>query len=100
EVATKSTPIRTDVGFHQLVMGSPCALPTGTRLEAIAPTTVPSANGVKIDESAKTLSMARRPRAPSSWPRKGYEAPRRMIPTAATKSGTDSVDSMEPNARG
>ena len=31
--------------------GVPAALPTGTRREAIAPTIVPSANGVRIEET-------------------------------------------------
>ena len=62
-MATASTPTRIDVGFSQLENRSPAALPTGTRREAIAPTTVPSANGVSIEESAKTVSIARRSRA-------------------------------------
>ena len=46
------------------VMGSSsCLLPTGTRPDAIPPTTAPSANGVRIDESAKTVSTALRSRA-------------------------------------
>jgi cobalamin biosynthesis Mg chelatase CobN len=47
----------TEVGFSQLMMGSPAALPTGTRPDAIPPTTVPSAKGVRIDDSAKRFSI-------------------------------------------
>jgi hypothetical protein len=99
-VATASTPIVTDVGFSQLVSRSPLAFPTGTRPDAIAPATVPSANGVSTDESANTRSMARCPRAASSWPRTAYAVPRRMMPSRAMNSGTASVEVIEPKATG
>ena len=35
----------------------PAALPTGTRSVAIPPIAVPSANGVRIEESENTVSM-------------------------------------------
>jgi hypothetical protein len=46
--------------LSQLVTRSPRAFPTGTRPEAIAPTTAPSAKGVRIEESEKTASTVRR----------------------------------------
>jgi hypothetical protein len=47
------------VGLSQLDHGSPAALPIGTRSEAIPPITVPRAKGVRIEEIAKTVSIAR-----------------------------------------
>ena len=60
-MATKSAPIRIESGLSQLVTGSPAALPTGTRPEAIAPTTVPRKKGVSTDAAAKSGSARRRP---------------------------------------
>jgi hypothetical protein len=68
-VATARRPTRSDVGLSRLVNRSPAALPTGTRREAIAPTTVPRANGVRIDESEKAVSIRRSSR--------GVEVPER-----------------------
>lgn len=62
-MATERTPMAIDVGFSQELHRLPAALPTGTRREAIPPTTVPRANGVRIDESAKTVSSVRVSRA-------------------------------------
>ena len=57
-MATKSAPITSESGFSQLVTGSPVALPTGTRPDATAPTTVPMKNGVSSDESPNSRSAS------------------------------------------
>ena len=57
---TASTPMKIEVGFSQLENMCPAALPTGTRLVAIAPTAAPSANGVRIEESEKIVSITAR----------------------------------------
>ena len=44
----------TESGFSQLVTRLPAAFPTGTRPPAIAPTIIPSAIGVRIDETDST----------------------------------------------
>jgi hypothetical protein len=62
-------PTRIEVALSQLEKRSPAALPTGTRPAAIAPTIAPSANGVRIEESEKIVSIT-----PSS---RGVEAPTR-----------------------
>ena len=50
-MATNSTPVSSESGLSQLVTASPAALPTGTRPEAIAPTTVPMKNGVSSEKT-------------------------------------------------
>jgi hypothetical protein len=84
----------------QLSIRSPRALPTGTRPDAIPPTAAPSANGVRTDEIAETASTRRCSRALAVPDRSAYAVPRRMMPTPAISSGTDSVDAIEPNATG
>jgi hypothetical protein len=59
DVATASTPTRIETGPVQLEKRPPAALPTGTRRAAIAPTIAPSANGVRIEEIEKTVSIER-----------------------------------------
>ena len=49
--------MKIDVALSQLDHRSPAALPTGTRSVAIAPMTVPSANGTMIEESEKIVSI-------------------------------------------
>src|SRR3954466_9879871 len=49
-VTTLRKPIRIDVGLIHDDQGSPAALPTGTRSEAIPPIAAPNANGVRNDE--------------------------------------------------
>jgi hypothetical protein len=44
--------------LSQLENWSPAAFPTGTRREAIPPIAAPSANGVRIEERAKAVSIA------------------------------------------
>jgi hypothetical protein len=53
---TAIMPIRIESGLSQLVTRSPAALPTGTRPPAIAPTIMPIAAGVRIDEVASASS--------------------------------------------
>ena len=77
-----------DVWLAQLVSASPVALPTGTRPEAIPPTTVPRKNGTSSDESANTEPSERCSKMLAAWPRRAKAEPRRMIPTAARNSGT------------
>ena len=59
-MTTNSAPVSTETPFSQLVTGSPSALPTGTRPDAIAPTAVPMKNGVSTEETAKMSSVSRR----------------------------------------
>ena len=49
--------MKIDVGFSQLVMRSPSALPNGTRPVASPPIAAPSANGVRTEEIADAASM-------------------------------------------
>src|SRR3954451_14858584 len=94
-------PIVIEVGFSQLVMRSPAALPTGTRPPAIPPIAAPNANGVSTDDTPKmkptTPSVSRSGGAPL---RSAYAEPRMMIPTAAMNSGTARVEAIEPKAVG
>ena len=64
------------------------------------PTAAPSASGVRIDANANAVSILRTSRGDSAAARSAYVAPRRMIPTPATKSGMASVDMIDPNATG
>ena len=75
-------------------------MPTGTSPAAIAPTTVPSANGVSTEAIPKTVSTVRCSRARMVPARSAYEVPRKTIPIAAMNSGIDSVETIEPNATG
>ena len=82
-------------GFSQLVTGSPVALPTGTRPDAIAPTTVPMKNGVSSDERPKSRVASARPcsRRAVCW--KAKPEPRRTIPSAARLSGMNRVEKID-----
>jgi hypothetical protein len=75
-------------------------LPTGTRPDAIPPAAAPRKNGVSTDETAKTAPTVRASRIVAAWPRSANAAPREMIPSAARKSGTISVENTEPKATG
>jgi hypothetical protein len=55
-----------EAGFSQEVRRLPAAFPTGTRPVAIAPVTVPRANGVATEESANRFSAARDSPCPRS----------------------------------
>src|SRR5712671_4127626 len=93
--------MRIEVALSQLVTMSPRALPTGTRPEAIPPIAAPSANGVRTDDAPNTNPVAPSVSRSGGAPlRSAYAVPRRMIPTAAMKSGTARVDVIEPNAVG
>ncbi len=59
-MATNSAPVSRETTLSQLVTASPAALPTGTRPEAIAPTTVPMKNGVSSEKRPKIRSARRR----------------------------------------
>ena len=84
----------------QLSIGSPAALPIGTRPDTIAPTAAPRKNGVTTDEMAKTAPAARRPVRFAAVGRKAKAAPRRTIPSAARLRGTNRVDMIAANAGG
>ncbi len=49
--------MKIEVGFSQLVMRSPWALPKGTRPVASPPIAAPSAKGVRTEETAEAASM-------------------------------------------
>jgi hypothetical protein len=86
--------------LNQLVRRSPAAFPSGTRPDAIPPTTVPSANGVSTEENVKRPPISRSSVRVALWLLSAYAVPRPMIPTAATNSGTTSVEAIDPNAVG
>src|SRR3954453_12553231 len=92
--------MKIDVGFSQLENSAPAALPTGTRSVAIAPIAAPSANGARIEETAKTVSIRADSQGPPAPARNAYAAPRKTIPSAATNSAAASVEAIEPNAFG
>ena len=96
-MATKSTPIASELPFTQLVSRSPSPS-AGTRPDAIPPTTVPMKNGVSSDDSANIAPNARRCSTGSTALRNAKPAPRRTIPSAASVSGTNSVDMIAANA--
>ena len=79
-VSTDRTPTVIDVGFSHEEIGSPAALPTGTRPEAIAPTTVPMKNGVTTEETAKARSAKRWPETVRATLWKANPEPRSTIP--------------------
>src|SRR3954462_14721905 len=94
------TPIRIEVGFSHDVTRSPAALPTSTRPDATPPIAAPRQNGISTDESANSAPSPRASLMVAAWPRIANAAPRKMIPSAARKSGIDSVEKTEPNATG
>ena len=89
-----------EVGLTHESIRSPAALPTGTRPEAMPPSAAPRKNGTSTDDSANTAPSVRASRIVAAWPRSANAAPREMIPSAARKSGSDSVEKIEPNATG
>ena len=99
-MATASSPTSADVGFSQLVHGSPAALPAGTRPLAIAPPAAPRKNGVTTEEIANTALAARRAVTLSATGRNAKAAPRSTIPRAARVSGTNRVDMIAAKAGG
>ena len=64
------------------------------------PSAAPRKNGTSTDESAKTAPSTRASRIVAAWPRSANAAPRKMIPSAARKSGIESVEKIEPKATG
>src|SRR5689334_25170831 len=85
-----------EVGFSQLDHRSPCALPTGTRPEAIPPAAAPSANGVSTEEAADAESIITTCRRDDAPERSAYANPRTMIPSPATNRATESVEAIDP----
>src|SRR3954465_13462099 len=88
--------MRIDVGFSHDPNGSPLPLPTGPRPEPTPPIAAPKQNGTSTEDRAKTAPKPRASRIVAAWPRTANAPPRRMIPKAARKSGTYSVDMIEP----
>ena len=93
-------PPSSEVGFHQLPISSPSALPGGTRPEATAPATVPRKNGVSTLERAKAAPNSRLRVSSSTDLRNAKAAPRAMIPTAARVRGMYKVEAMAANTGG
>ena len=58
-MATAITPTAIEVGFSHASTGSPAALPSGTRPEAMPPIAAPSANGVSTDEAPNSAPRIR-----------------------------------------
>ena len=61
----RARPISAEVGFSHERRGSPAALPTGTRPEAIPPIAAPRKNGISTRGGARTARRARAPRGSS-----------------------------------
>jgi hypothetical protein len=66
----------------------------------MAPMAAPSANGVKTDDSPKTMSISRWSSGPFDAPCSAYAVPRRISPIAARNSGTTSVIDTAANTLG
>src|SRR3984957_12912487 len=88
----------TGAGESHEVSWLPAAFPTGTRPTAIAPTAVPSANGVSTEETANRFSAAR---DESATPRSAYAAPRQpgIRPHPAQHEGDGNVSHPKPPAK-
>jgi hypothetical protein len=99
-VATNSAPTSNDTPLSQLVTGSPSAWPTGTRPEAIAPTTVPMKNGVSRDERPNRRCATSLPLSVRAVLWNANPEPRSTIPSAARLSGMNKVGKMDPKASG
>src|SRR3954447_12597391 len=89
-----------EVGFTQLVQGSPALPPDGTRPDAMLPTTAPKQYGTRTEETAKAAPKVRRSRVRRTAFRKAKPAPRRTMPKAAIVSGTNRVRVIEAYACG
>jgi hypothetical protein len=89
----------TDVGFSQLLIGSPCPVP-GTRPEATAPATAPKQYGVMTDDDAKATPLRRCSAVRMDTFRKANPEPRNTMPKAAIPIGTYSVVMIAANAVG
>ena len=76
------------------------ASPAGTRPDATPPTTAPSMYGVITDDDANVDPEQPAQRQRRDALRNANAAPRRMMPTAASVSGTYSVDMIGANAVG
>ena len=99
-LSTASAPMTIDVGFSHEENRSPAALPTGTRPDATPPIVAPRKNGTRTEESANTAPSTRASLIVAAWPRRANAVPRKMIPIAATNSGSESVEKIEPKATG
>jgi len=86
-VATARKPLVIEVGLIQLAIGSPAAMPGGTRSAAREPPTVPRKKGVSTDEKAKAPPNRRC--CHSSWLTflKAKADPRAMMPKATSVRG-------------
>ena len=80
-----------EVGFTQLLHGSPGTPPAGTRPEATPPTTAPRQYGTSTEEIANAAPKVRRSRVRKTALRNANPAPRSTTPSAAKVSGTNIV---------
>src|SRR5579884_2327017 len=92
--------MKIEVGLSQLENRWPAALPTGTRLVAIAPTAAPRVNGVRIEESEKIVSIRPSSRSVEAPERNAYAAPLKTILIFLMIRTTPRVEAMDPNAFG
>ena len=53
------TPTAIEVGFSHASIGSPAALPSGTRPDAMPPIAAPSANGVSTEDAPNRAPRTR-----------------------------------------
>jgi hypothetical protein len=72
----------------QLANGREASPWAGTCPEATAPITQPRQKGVSTDDNANVAPSARASAMVAASPRRANAAPRKMMPTAARKSGT------------
>src|SRR5206468_1756860 len=80
--ATASTPTTTEVGFTQLLTGSPALPPAGTFPAAIPPATAPMQYGTSSEDKANTRPKLRRARGVTIALRKANPEPRSTMPNA------------------
>jgi len=87
-MTTAIAPIHSDVEFVQAPNGRPGSPSAGTCPDATAPIAQPRKNGMRTEASAKVAPSSRASAIVAASPRRANAAPRKMIPTAARKSGT------------
>src|SRR3954451_25124683 len=97
---TASSPRVIEVGFSQLLHGSPGAPPSGTRPLAMLPATAPRQKGTSTEDRANAAPKFRRSRVRNTAFRNAKPAPRSTMPNAARVSGTNRVRVIEAYAVG
>ncbi len=76
------------VGLNHTDHGSPRALPTSTRPDAMPPSVAPNQKGTSTEAKAKVAPSVRASRMVPACPRSAKAVPRKMIPSAARNMGT------------